>query len=236
MSSTFQKILTFSLIITLLLIAGCDTAEPKNNAPEINSVTVNPPSVNVNGTATVTVDADDADNDPLTYTYMPSGGSIVGNTASVIWTAPSTAGAVSVTVTVKDGEGGEDTGSGNLMVTASAVVTQVTGTASFPAGVNSDLNNSMVALYTSIANWNAYSPIKWVAISGSGANVSYTIPNVNPGNYYLDVWKDIDNDGAWSAGDFVGWYGSGALNAPNLTEFQVTEGETKVINVGMFIF
>jgi len=236
MSTIIQRILTFSVIITLILITGCDTTEPGNNIPVISAVTVNPSSVNANGTATVSVTATDTDNDALNYAYMPSGGSIVGNTASVIWTAPSTAGAYSVTVTVSDGQGGEATGSGSLNVTATAVVTQVTGNASFPAGVNSDLNNSMVALYTTIANWNVYSPIKWVAISGSGANVSYTIPNVVPGNYYLDVWKDIDNDGAWSAGDFVGWYGSGALNAPVLTEFQVAEGETKVINVGMFIF
>ena len=65
-----------------------------------------------------------------------------------------------------------------------------------------------------------------MAVSGSGANVSYTIPNVNPGNYYLDIWKDNDNNGFWSIGDFVGWYGSGAWSAPTLTEFQISEGQT----------
>lgn len=236
MSSTFQKILTFSIIITLLLVAGCKkTTEPENNAPVISAVTVNPPSVNVNGTATVTVTATDADNDPITYNYVPNGGAINGTGASVIWTAPGTAGAYSVTVNITDGQGGEATGSGNLTVIAAAVVTQVTGNASFPAGVNADLNNALVALYTNIANWNAYSPIKFVAITGSGANVSYTITDVNPGNYYLDVWKDNDNDNAWSAGDFVGWYGSGALGAPVLTEFQISAGQTVNINVSMIV-
>lgn len=236
MSTTFQRILTFSIVITLLLVVGCKkTTEPENNAPVISAVTVNPPSVNVNDTATVTVTATDEDGDALTYSYMPSGGSIIGNTASVIWTAPSTAGAYSVAVNVTDGQGGEASGSGSLTVIQPAVVTQITGTASFPAGVNGDLNNSMVALYTSIANWNVYSSIKFIAVSGSGASVSYTITGVNPGNYYLDVWKDNDNSGTWSVGDFVGWYGSGALAAPALTEFQISAGETKVINVNMII-
>lgn len=236
MSTTFQRILTFSIVITLLLVVGCKkTTEPENNAPVISAVTVNPPSVNVNDTATVTVTATDEDGDALTYSYMPSGGSIIGNTASVIWTAPSTAGAYSVAVNVTDGQGGEASGSGSLTVIQPAVVTQITGTASFPAGVNGDLNNSMVALYTSIANWNVYSPIKFIAVSGSGASVSYTITGVNSGNYYLDVWKDNDNDNVWSVDDFVGWYGSGALAAPALTEFQISAGETKVINVNMII-
>lgn len=236
MHTTFQNVLKFSLIITLLLFAGCKKiTEPENNAPVVSGVTVNPPSVNVNGTATVTVTATDADNDPLTYNYVPNGGAINGTGASVIWTAPGTAGAYSVTVNITDGQGGEATGSGNLTVTEPAVVTQVTGNVSFPAGVNGDLNNAMVALYTSIANWNVYSPIKFIAVTGSGANVSYTISNVNPGNYYLDVWKDNDNDNAWSVGDFVGWYGSGALNSPALTEFQISEGQTININVSMII-
>ncbi len=58
---------------------------------------------------------------------------------------------------------------------------------------------------------------------------------MNPGNYYLDVWKDNDNDNVWSVGDFVGWYGSGALSAPALTEFQITEGQTVTINVSMIV-
>lgn len=237
MSVIFKNLLIFSFIITLILVSGCKkTTEPENNAPVVSGVTVNPSSVNVGGTATVTVTATDEDGDALTYSYMPSGGSIIGNTASVIWTAPSTAGAYSVAVNVTDGLGGEASGSGSLTVIQPAVVTQVTGTASFPPGVNGDLNNSMVALYTSTANWNVYSPIKFIAVSGSGASVSYTITGVNPGNYYLDVWKDNDNNGFWSVGDFVGWFGSGALAAPALTEFQISAGETKTINVSMIIF
>ena len=226
-------LLFFSLV---LLLSGCKTTtESKNNPPVISAVNVNPQTVNTGGNATVTVTASDQDNNPLTYTYVPNGGAISGTGSTVNWTAPGTAGAYSVAVTVTDGEGGEATGSGNLNVTAPPVVTQVIGTASFPPGVNGNLNNAQVALYTSIANWNVYSPIKFVAVSSSGASASFTIPNVNPGNYYLDVWKDNDNDNVWSVGDFVGWYGSGALSAPELTEFQISEGQTVTINVSMIV-
>ena len=79
------------------------------------------------------------------------------------------------------------------------------------------------------------SPIKFGAVSGTGASVTFSLTNVNPGNYYLDVWKDLDNDGWWSTGDYVGWYGSGGLGSPALTEFQITEGETFNANVQMVI-
>jgi hypothetical protein len=233
---TFQNVLKVSIMLGVMLVIGCKTAtEPENNAPIISGVVVNPPTVAANGTATVNVTATDTDGDALTYAYAPNGGAISGAGAAVIWTAPGNAGAYSVAITVTDGQGGQATGSGNLTVTPAAVVTRVTGRASFPAGVNSNLNNAQVALYTSIANWNAYSPIKFVAIMESGANVSYTINDINPGNYYLDVWKDNDNNNVWSVGDFVGWYGSGALAAPALTEFQIAAGQTITINVNMAV-
>ena len=236
MNVTFQKILKVSFIIILIIVTGCNkTTESKNNAPNVSAVTVIPQTVNAGGIATVVVTASDEDNNPLTYAYAPNGGAITGSGSVVNWTAPGAAGAYLVTVTVQDGEGGQGTGSGNLNVTAQTASTQVTGTASFPPGVNSDLNNSQVALYTSVANWIAFSPVKFVSVSGSGANVSFTIPNVNPGNYYLDVWRDNDNDNVWSVGDFVGWYGSGAWSAPIFTEFQINEGETVNINVSMVV-
>lgn len=235
MSTTFKKILTFSIIITLLLVAGCKkTTESTNAVPVISAVTVSPPTVPANGFATVTVTATDADNDPLEYSYAPNGGAISGTGASVNWTAPGTAGAYSVAITVSDGNGGQDTGTGNLTVTAA--VTQITGTASFQAGVNGDLNNSKISLYTSLDNWNINNPIKFGAVSGSGASTTFTITGVNPGNYFLDIWKDNDNDGVWAtSGDYVGWYGTGGLSNFALSEFQISQGQTFVANIAMFI-
>ena len=104
-----------------------------------------------------------------------------------------------------------------------------------PAGTSGDLSNSKVSLYTSWENWNANVPIMFGFVNGSGPSVTFELNDVTPGNYYLDVWKDNDNNAAWSAGDFVGWYGSGSLAAPVLTEFQIAEGQTININVNMIV-
>jgi hypothetical protein len=113
--------------------------------------------------------------------------------------------------------------------------TQVTGTAFFPAGTSGDLSNSKVSLYLTYDDWLNNVPVKFAAVTGSGASVSFTLSNVNPGNYYLDVWKDIDNTGTWSSGDFVGWYGSGGLGSPTLTPFQIAAEQTFNCTITMYI-
>ncbi len=113
--------------------------------------------------------------------------------------------------------------------------TIIKGTAYFPAGTSGDLSNSKVSIYTSYDNWVYNQPIKFVSVSGAGATVNFELKDVLPGNYYLDVWKDIDNSATWSVNDFVGWYGSGGLGAPSLTEFQVTDGQTLTFNIPMYI-
>jgi hypothetical protein len=229
-----NKILPIFLLTILMIVAFTSCKKDATNGnPVVSAVTVAPSSVNANGIASVTVVATDPDGDALTYSYSVTGGAITGSGASVSWTAPSAAGAHSVTVTVSDGNGG--TASGNGALTVQAAVTQVTGTAKFPAGTSGDLSNAKVSLYTSWDNWNANQPIKFGAVTGSGATVSFAVTGVNPGNYYLDVWKDIDNSGTWSTGDYIGWYGSGGLGAPALTEFQISDGQTVTISVDMYI-
>lgn len=235
-----MKRLLFSLLpITLLLVLvinyGCkkDEDEKENKSPVVSSVLVTPNSVSPGGTATVTVQASDPDGDAITYSYTPSGGAITGNSSTVTWTAPVIPGSYSVTVTVNDGKGGQASGNGALTVLTPQ--TAITGTASFPAGTSGDLSNSKVSIYTSWDNWYYNQPLKFVAVSGTGSTVNWTMTDVIAGNYYLDVWKDIDNNAQWSVGDYVGWYGSGGLGSPNLTEFQVAQGETKNLTVQMYI-
>ena len=220
------------LSLLVVFIYSCNKEE-ENQSPTISSVVVNPATVNANGTVTVSVTATDPDGDALTYAYTVSGGAIVGNGASATWTAAGQEGAYSVTVTVTDGKGGQ--ASSNASLTVLAPVTQITGSASFPAGVSGDLSNAKVSIYTTWDNWNNYQPIDYGAVSGAGASVTFALTDVNPGNYYLDVWKDIDNNGWWSSGDYVGWYGSGGYASPSLTEFQISEGETFTCSVQMYI-
>jgi len=232
-----MKMLAALMVIVVVLVSGCkkddDEDTPVNKNPVVTSVVVNPASVAANGTATITVTASDPDGDALTYAYTPSGGSVAPSGATATWTAPATAGSYSVTVTVNDGKGGSASSNGALTVTAAA--TQVTGTASFPAGVSGDLSNSKVSLYTSLQNWQLNIPVKYAATTGSGASVTFTMTDVLPGNYYIDVWKDCDNTATWTVGDYVGWYGSGGIGSISLTEFSIAQGQTKTFSISMYI-
>jgi hypothetical protein len=231
-------LLTSFAAIFVLIIAvvstGCKKDE-SNSSPVITSVVVNPASVAPNGVANVTVTATDVDGDALTYAYIPNGGAINGTGPSVSWTAPAQGGSYSVSVTVSDGNGGTAVGSGSLTVSQASNNGTINGTARFPAGVSGDLSNAKVSIYTTLDNWNWNQPIKFAGAVGSGATVTFSMTEVLPGNYYLDVWKDIDNSATWTSGDFVGWYGSGGLGSPFLTEFQITAGQTVNFTIDMYI-
>jgi hypothetical protein len=231
------KLLSVALLASVLLMVSCgkDEDEPNKN-PTITSVTVTPGSVAAGGTATIIVSATDPDGDALTYTYIASGGTVVPQGATATWTAPGTAGGFSVTVTVNDGKGGTATSAGTLTVTGGGGGGgNVSGTASFSAGTAGDLQNAKVSLYLTLDDWNNNVPIKWGAVAGSGANVTFTLSSVNPGNYYLDVWKDNDFSAFWSVGDYVGWYGSGGLGAPSLTPFQLANGGNFSCAINMYL-
>ncbi len=124
---------------------------------------------------------------------------------------------------------------GTLSCKKSEDPTKVQGNASFPAGTSGDLSNAKVSLYLTLDDWYGNSPVLFTTAKGSGATVSFSFDNMNPGNYYLDVWKDIDNSGTWSVGDFVGWYGSGGLGSPALTPLQVVANQTFTANVTMYV-
>jgi len=220
-----------ALLISGFMLTSCK----KNSPPVVVSVVVNPTAVDPGQTATVAVTATDADSDPLSYAYTVNGGAINGTGAMVQWISPSISGAYSVSVTVSDGQGGTAMGNAALTVNTVVLFTGVSGTCSFLAGTAGDLSNSKVSLYTSLDNWNNNSPIKFGAVTGSGASVTYRL-SANPGNYYLDIWKDNDNDGYWSAGDFIGWYGSGGLGSPALTEIQLEQGQNFQSSITMYIF
>lgn len=220
-----------TLLVSVLLLTSCE----KNTAPVVNSVVVTPPAVDPGQTTNVAVNATDADSDPLTYAYIVNGGAINGTGPMVQWIAPSQSGAYSVSVTVTDGQGGSAMGNAALTVNVVLIFTGVSGTCSFLAGTAGDLSNAKVSLYTSLDNWNNNSPIKFGAVTGSGASVTFRL-SANPGNYYLDIWKDNDNNGFWSAGDFIGWYGSGGLGSPALTEIQLQEGQNFQSAITMYIY
>ncbi|MFH1681391.1 MAG: Ig-like domain-containing protein [Candidatus Eisenbacteria bacterium] len=222
------------LLAVPFLFAGCGgddggTTEPTNHDPVITSVTVSPNSVTAGGTATVTVTATDQDNDALTYTYVPNGGSITGAGMTVTWNAPTTAGPYSITVTVTDGNGGSATSTGSLAVTAAQ--TGITGTAQAVAGVQVDLRNSRVAIYDDYNDWVMDQYVMTSTATGTEFSVTFSFTNVAPGTYYLDLWKDMNNNGLYDAGDLFGFYGQGAW--PNSINFNpITVLQSQIANIG----
>jgi len=112
----------------------------------------------------------------------------------------------------------------------------VSGTISLQAGVQGDLNNARVAIYASYDDWANDRVLKFVAASGTGSSATYSITDVTPGTYYLDAWKDVDNDGTWSTNDLIGVYGTTQWPSPTLSPFSVSAGQTATINVTCIVF
>jgi outer membrane protein OmpA-like peptidoglycan-associated protein len=79
------------------------------NHPPVAACTASPTSIFAGSSDTVAVhvDASDPDNDPLTYSYTATGGTVDGSGPDARWNAGSAApGAYTVTVAVSDGKGG----------------------------------------------------------------------------------------------------------------------------------
>jgi hypothetical protein len=225
-------------LLALVVLAGCGDDDkgttPTNHAPQILSVVVSPTSVIAGGSATVTVTAIDSDSDALTYSYQPSGGSIVGNTASVTWTAPMSAGSISVTVTVNDGNGGTATSSASLSVGAAAM--GITGSIVAPAGIQVDLRNMQVRLYDSVIAYANDTPFLTTTAQGTEFQVSFTFNNLPASTYYLDCWKDMDNSGTYTVGDVWSVYATGQWPNWTVASILVQQGNMTNCSSGMLTF
>jgi hypothetical protein len=91
---------------------GYPPAPPKPNHPPVASCSANPTSVYQGSTDAVAVHvaATDADNDPLTYSYTATGGTVDGTGADVRWNPSGLAiGSYTVNAKVDDGHGGTAT-------------------------------------------------------------------------------------------------------------------------------
>lgn len=234
-----KLLIALGLTGAVALIAGCSkkSTKPENRAPVIASVTANPQTVNASGTSTIAVVASDPDGDQLQYTYTAAFGTVQPNGPMAIWTLPAQPGAYTINVTASDGHLSSNAGQAGVTVSQPQVVTRVSGTISFVPGQSGDLSNCRVAIYTTLDEWANDTPVRFVATTGSGAQVTYIIDNVVPGNYYIDAWKDVNNNGVidFDSGDFYGWYGNGAYPNGTLTQFPVNQGQTASINIQMAV-
>ncbi|HNX42799.1 MAG TPA: hypothetical protein PLJ84_03010 [Bacteroidales bacterium] len=210
----------------ILLITSCD--DTGNKAPSISSVRINPDSVNAGGTVKVTVNAVDPEQDPITYLYEVSGGSITPDGSYGYWSLPSAPGTATVEVTATDSEGNSSSPT-TISVTVLAPVTQITGYAKLDAGYTGNLEGSVVHLET----YGAGLIIKTITATGSGSGIVFNLAGIDPGTYQLIIWKDTDHSGNPNSGDYVGWYGSGGPLSPDFDPIEITGGQNFICNISM---
>ncbi|MDH4269749.1 MAG: hypothetical protein OEV52_05570 [Dehalococcoidia bacterium] len=161
-----------------------------NNPPYISSLVADPDWTTPSDSIQVTCTASDPDGDELSYEWSTTGGDIPGTGAIVNWTAPEEVGTYRVTVVVKDGDGGEDTGliylsaaTGTppiieeLIVTAEHKYLKET-TAGYKVGKTKEFDIECIASNTSdelVYEWSCDGG----EISGDGSTITWTAPDVS---------------------------------------------------------
>jgi len=176
---------------------GIPNPPPPPNHPPVAACSVNPVSVFAGSgdTVAVHVTASDPDNDPLTYSYSATGGTVDGTGADARWNSSGVAvGSYTVNVKVDDGRGGTASCAADVKVeakpnrppTASLSVerspiavgehTGITCTGADPD------NDPLTYSYTTTGG----------QITGSGSNVQFDSTGLAPGTYTV---KCTVNDG-----------------------------------------
>jgi hypothetical protein len=228
-------------VFALVFVVGCGsdskTTEPTNRAPVINQVTVTPSTINAGQSATVTVIAQDPDGDAMTYQFQGPG-TILPNLAMATWTPPSVAGSHTISVTARDPDGAVSAaGLGYVTVTAVQQQTGIRGTITAPPGVQVDLRNMLVRVYSSYGDYLADAPATFAAAQGTEYSITFTFPNLPPGStYYVDAWKDMDGSASYTVGDVWSVYATGAWPNQTVAPVIVTNGNMTDISSGMVTF
>ena len=112
------KLVIFILFIVVLTVfTGCEGIVPSiNHPPAISYLTANSDTIEAGHNTIIICYATDQDGDNLTYTWLTTEGTISGSGSMVAWTAPTTAGTYTITCSVSDGKGGEDSKSISIQV------------------------------------------------------------------------------------------------------------------------
>lgn len=182
---------------------GIPNPPPPANHPPVAACSANPTSVYAgsNDSVAIHVNASDPDNDPLTYTYTATGGTVEGTGSDARWNSSGLAvGSYTVNVKVDDGKGGTASCATDISVAQkpnqpptiscstdrSPILpgerTGITATASDPDG------DPLTYSYTTTAG----------QIVGSGAKVEFDSTGLQPGSYTV---KCSANDGRGGTAD-----------------------------------
>lgn len=177
-------IIVAAVAVILAIVFGIVLA---NHKPVITGLEADPEGVIPLGSCQIVCNALDRDGDELSYNWSASGGEINGEGEVVTWTAPEFPDSYNITVTVADGNGGEDTRYILVAVRPNGAPTIISLIANpewtAPAG------SVEVACDASDPDEDVLS-YEWTAdggdFSGTGANVTWTAPQ-EVGTYNITV-------------------------------------------------
>jgi hypothetical protein len=194
-------------------------AQPPNESPVISSVTANPTEIVVGKSTTITAVAADPDDDPITYAWTASDGTISGSGNQVTWTS-SKSGSATINLTVSDNRGGQTTGSVTVSVlpatttvtlnpvpSETGTVDQKNATDYSSTRAGDDANNVGYRAFwsfdiSSLADKDIQSAeLKFTTGRISGYPFAYNMPPLGLGGMWL--WKDTYGS-SLPAFDYVG--------------------------------
>jgi outer membrane protein OmpA-like peptidoglycan-associated protein len=185
---------------------GIPNPPPPPNHPPVAACSVNPASIYAGSgdSVAVHVNASDPDNDPLTYSYSATGGTVEGTGPEARWNSTGVAaGSYTVNLKVDDGKGGTATCAADIKVeekpnrppTATLSVERSPIIVGERTGIvcnGSDPDNDPLTYsYTTTGG----------QIVGSGSNVQFDSTGVQPGTYTV---KCSVNDGRGGTADASG--------------------------------
>jgi hypothetical protein len=191
-SKGIQLILVSLVILALLAGGSCSLF---NKPPEITSLTSSATQVARGGSCTVSCVATDPNaDDTLTYAWTATGGSISGTGSTVTWTAPTTEGSYSVTVTVSDGKEAVNESCTIMVVNTPPSITSLTpSTTELAPG-----DSCTIGCVASDADGDSLS-FAWTAtggtITGAGNSASWEAP-LAEGTYTISVTVSDGNGGS----------------------------------------
>jgi len=183
---------------------GYPPAPPKPNHPPVASCSANPTSVYQGSTEPVAVHvaATDADNDPLTYSYTATGGTVDGTGPDVRWNPSGLAiGTYTVNAKVDDGRGGTATCSVDIAVTKRPNRPPVISCA---PERNPILAGERVAIISTASDPDG-DPITYSysttggQISGNGPTAQFDSTGLSAGSYTITCTADDGQGGRTSA-------------------------------------
>jgi outer membrane protein OmpA-like peptidoglycan-associated protein len=169
---------------------------PPVHHPPTATCSANPTSIQDGSGQTVTVhaDANSPDNNPLTYAWTATGGTVDGTGPDARWTQGSAApGSYTATARVDDGYGGSVSCSANIQVTPKPILPPTmscqASTASVPPGqrVQVTATASDPQNFPLTYTWQASGG----QVVGSGAQIQIDTTGLAPGHYKVD--GQVDN-------------------------------------------